>query len=72
MPDVSASPCILQFSQVLHGSSKGSANSGHMHVLLLAVQMMMPNESFVEYVTSGEYTGSLEDEDMCSLMRIHC
>ncbi|KAG2450015.1 hypothetical protein HYH02_000119 [Chlamydomonas schloesseri] len=39
---------------------------------LYCLQLMTPNEAFVEHVKSGEAVGRLDDEDICSLASRHC
>lgn len=36
------------------------------------LQLMTPNEAFVERVQSGESLGRLDDETLCSLTAQHC
>ncbi len=39
---------------------------------LYCLQLMAPNESFVEYVMGGTKVGRLADEDLCNLTGRHC
>ncbi|KAG2427949.1 hypothetical protein HXX76_011936 [Chlamydomonas incerta] len=39
---------------------------------LYCLQLMTPNEAFVEHVKSGEAVGRLDDEDICNLASRHC
>ncbi|PNW82818.1 hypothetical protein CHLRE_06g295550v5 [Chlamydomonas reinhardtii] len=39
---------------------------------LYCLQLMTPNEAFVEHVQSGEAVGRLDDEDICNLASRHC
>lgn len=39
---------------------------------LYCLQMMLPNEDFVEFVQSGQFMGRLSAEDTCILVSVHC
>ena len=39
---------------------------------LYCLQLMTPNEAFVEYVKSGISIGRLANEDLCSLTSTYC
>ena len=39
---------------------------------LYCLQLMAPNEHFVEYVQTGEPMARLSDDDLCTLANIYC
>eukprot|EP00798_Chlamydomonas_sp_ICE-L_P025816 gene25816-11491_t len=39
---------------------------------LYCLQLMAPNEQFVEFVKSGEPIGRLSDDDLCTLANLYC
>jgi len=39
---------------------------------LYCLQLMAPNEHFVEHVKTGTLIGALDDEDICNLTNTHC
>lgn len=41
-------------------------------VVYLLLQLMLPNESFVEFVISGQYVGALGSEDLATLAHLSC
>lgn len=64
---VSAGDCLVFPPTSIHGiDNRGDGR-------LYCLQLMSPNESFVEYVKQGGIAmGSLDDEDLCMLANVHC
>ncbi|GIL75171.1 hypothetical protein Vretimale_7864 [Volvox reticuliferus] len=59
--------CVVFPPRAVHGIDNISSKSK-----LYCLQLMMPNEAFVEHVKSGEAMGRLDDEDLCYLTSRHC
>jgi len=39
---------------------------------MYCLQLMAPNQAFVEHVMTGTRVGRLDDEDLCQLIASHC
>ncbi|KXZ49198.1 hypothetical protein GPECTOR_22g788 [Gonium pectorale] len=63
---VRAGDCVVFPPRAVHGIDN---DTGHK---LYCLQLMTPNEAFVEHVKSGEPVGRLDDEDICNLIARHC
>jgi len=64
---VAAGDCIVFPPGTLHGLDNPSTKEK-----LYTLQMMVPDDSFVAFVQSGESLGSLDDEDICTLTAFRC
>lgn len=64
---VRAGDCVVFPPRSIHGIDNHAAADK-----LYCLQLMVPNESFVEYVQSGEEVGRLENDDLCNLTAQHC
>ncbi|KAG2495121.1 hypothetical protein HYH03_006731 [Edaphochlamys debaryana] len=63
---VTAGDCVVFPPMAVHGiDNKSDAK-------LYCLQLMTPNEAFVEHVKSGTPVGRLDDEDLCNLSARHC
>ncbi|GLC36904.1 hypothetical protein PLESTB_000179900 [Pleodorina starrii] len=64
---VGAGDCVVFPPRAVHGIDNTSYTDK-----LYCLQLMTPNEAFVEHVKSGEAVGRLDDEDLCNLTSRHC
>ncbi|GIL51058.1 hypothetical protein Vafri_7157 [Volvox africanus] len=64
---VSPGDCVVFPPHTVHGIDNISSQSK-----LYCLQLMTPNEAFVEHVKTGEAMGRLDDEDLCYLTSQHC
>ena len=63
-----ASPgdCLVFPPGCMHGLDNNSDSR------VYCLQLMAPNQAFVEYVKTGTWVGRLENEDLCKLAATHC
>lgn len=63
---VSQGDCVVFPPLSVHGIDNFSSEK------LYCLQIMLPNEMFVEFVKSGKAVGRLSDEDLCNLIAVRC